>query len=109
SEYSDSKASKRAGGWPVIGELGTPLQSKLKVLIVDDHDMVRLGLKTYMMTESEIEVVGEAGNGAEALTFLQDHHHEMPHVILLDLMMPVMDGIEATKQITARYPEIGII
>lgn len=82
---------------------------QLKVLIVDDHDMVRLGLKTYMLTEPGIDVVGEADNGAAALAYLDNSQESLPDVILLDLMMPVMDGIETTREITARYPDIGII
>ncbi len=78
----------------------------IKVLIVDDHHVVRRGLLFFLKTQKDIEVVGEASNGKEAieLTALLQ-----PDIILMDLVMPEMDGIQATKHIKAKYPNIQII
>ncbi|MCS1349979.1 response regulator transcription factor [Mechercharimyces sp. CAU 1602] len=78
----------------------------IKVLVVDDHEMVRFGLVTYLATEEEIEVIGEASNGKEALPLVES---KQPDIILLDLVMPKMDGVETTKAILARSPESKII
>lgn len=78
----------------------------IRVLVVDDHEMVRLGVTSYLMVQSDIEVVGEAENG------LQGYHKALelkPDVILMDLVMDVMDGIEATKKIIAEWPQAKII
>jgi NarL family two-component system response regulator LiaR len=83
-----------------------------KVMIVDDHDMVRLGLKTYLQLESDMEVVLEASNGKEALDLLTaraESGGELPDLILMDLMMPEMDGIAATRAITERFPDCKIV
>lgn len=86
------------------------MDNKLKVMIVDDHDMVRLGLRTYISIDNTMEVILEAGNGQEAIEALkQMDSAELPQIVLMDLMMPVMDGIEATRWITAHYPDMKII
>jgi NarL family two-component system response regulator LiaR len=69
-------------------------------LIVDDHEMVRMGLSAYLSTDDEIEVVGEAGNGIEGVKMALSLK---PHVILMDLVMDGMNGIEATRQITDSF------
>ena len=79
---------------------------KIKLLLVDDHTVVRLGLKSYFATTPDIEVIGEASNGAEAITRVQEL---MPDVVLMDLLMPGMDGVEATRQIKAILPSTEII
>jgi DNA-binding NarL/FixJ family response regulator len=71
----------------------------VRVLIVDDHSIVREGLRTLLSEEAEIEVVGEAANGAEAVKLVATRH---PHVVLMDLLMPEVDGIEAIRRIRAR-------
>jgi len=81
-------------------------QTPIRVLIVDDHAIVRKGTRALLATERDIEVVGEADNGAEAVALAQTLH---PSVILMDLVMPRMDGIEATRQITSRQPEVRIL
>lgn len=84
--------------------------NNIKVMIVDDHDMVRVGLRTYISMEPGLEVVGEASNGQEAFDKLSGElSQELPDVILMDLTMPVLDGIGATKLIYAKYPQIRII
>jgi NarL family two-component system response regulator LiaR len=86
------------------------MDTKLRIFIVDDHDMVRLGLRTYISMEDAMEVVGEAGNGKEALDALAKSAPDaLPHVVLMDLMMPVMDGIEATRRIAETYPGMKVI
>jgi NarL family two-component system response regulator LiaR len=71
---------------------------RLKVLIVDDHQVVRQGLRTFLELVDDIEVAGEASDGAEAVTLAQ---RTLPDVVLMDLVMPGMDGITATRQIKA--------
>lgn len=73
----------------------------ISVIIVDDHAMVRRGLKSFLESEEGIEVVGEAGNGRDALARVQEL---VPDVILMDLVMPEMDGIEATRRIKLISP-----
>lgn len=78
----------------------------IKVLIVDDHEMVRLGLSTYIGVQPDLEVVDQAENGQEGVEMaLKDR----PDIILMDLVMPVKDGIEATKEILKAWPQARII
>lgn len=77
-----------------------------KVLIVDDHEMVRLGVHTYLDVQPDIEVVGEAEDGQIGLEKALELR---PDVILMDLVMPNLDGIQATQQILAAWPEAKII
>jgi DNA-binding NarL/FixJ family response regulator len=78
----------------------------IKVLVADDHHVVRRGLVFFFKTQKEIEIVGEAANGEEALTLVGKLQ---PDVVLMDLVMPVMDGIEATKKIKELFPHIKIL
>lgn len=82
-----------------------------KVMIVDDHEMVRTGLRTYLMLEPKFTVIGEAGSGEEALDALSHGGFggEMPDLILMDLMMPGMNGVEAAKALLGRHPGLRII
>ncbi|TXR69933.1 DNA-binding response regulator [Bacillus sp. AY18-3] len=79
---------------------------KIKLLLVEDHHIVRRGLVFFLKTREEFEIVGEAENGEEALTFIQT---ERPDVVLMDLSMPKMDGIEATKRIKQYDKTIKIL
>ena len=79
-------------------------------MIVDDHDMVRMGLKTYISLDPSFEVVSEGKDGQHALQTLQTSAPEqLPELILMDLMMPVMNGVEATRAILSEYPDMKII
>ncbi|MDT2523019.1 response regulator transcription factor [Enterococcus raffinosus] len=78
----------------------------IRVLLVDDHEMVRLGVSSYLSIQSDVEVVGEAENGEEGYEKAMDLR---PDVILMDLVMEVMDGIESTKKILKDWPEAKIL
>ena len=78
----------------------------IRVMLVDDHNVVRSGLATFLRAYEDLELVAEAKNGLEAVHLCQ---LKKPDVILMDLMMPEMDGIEATRAILADHPEIKII
>ncbi|MDQ3639143.1 MAG: response regulator transcription factor [Actinomycetota bacterium] len=78
----------------------------IRVLITDDHGVVRQGLRMYLGLDPELEVVGEAANGEEALRMARELG---PDVVLMDLLMPVMDGIEATRAIRAELPDVEVI
>jgi len=82
------------------------MQNPIQVLIVDDHAMLRKGLAVFLLSYSDLKLVGEAANGEEALTLCAEKH---PAVVLMDLMMPIMDGVTATQLIRRDYPEIQII
>jgi DNA-binding NarL/FixJ family response regulator len=77
----------------------------MRVLLIDDHAVVRRSLAHFLNAEG-VEVIGEAGNGKDGITLTRQFH---PDVILMDIHMPVMDGIEATQIIHAEFPDIRII
>ncbi|WP_044893126.1 response regulator transcription factor [Bacillus alveayuensis] len=78
----------------------------IKVLFVDDHEMVRIGVSSYLSTQPDIEVIAEAEDGKEAVEMAIKLR---PDIILMDLVMKEMDGIEATKQIIKQWPDAKII
>ncbi|MFT4245380.1 MAG: response regulator transcription factor [Micrococcaceae bacterium] len=78
----------------------------IKVLIVDDQDLIRKGNKLVLESEAAIKVVGEASNGLQAISQCE---LELPDVVLMDVRMPVMDGITATEILTEKYPKLKII
>ena len=78
----------------------------IRILIADDHAIVRDGLRLILETEADFEIVAEACNGEEACRFCGEN---TPHVVLMDLRMPVMDGISALKQIRQQQPEIAVV
>ncbi|MFC4597147.1 response regulator [Cohnella hongkongensis] len=81
-------------------------QSLVRVLLVDDHEMVRIGLAAVLGTEEGIEVVGEAGNGMDGLRLAREYS---PDVVLMDLVMEGMDGIETTRRIMEEMPDCRVI
>ncbi|MBN2469885.1 MAG: response regulator transcription factor [Anaerolineae bacterium] len=81
-------------------------EKTIKVLVVDDHKVVRDGLKAFLLAYDDIELVGEARNGEDAVLFCA---HKQPDVVLMDLVMPRMDGAEATRRILEINPAIKVI
>lgn len=84
----------------------TAEDAPIRVMLVDDHEMVRSGLSTYLMVEDDLELVGEADNGRTALTVFD---RCQPDVVLMDLKMPEMDGVEAAERMLKSKPEVKII
>ena len=78
----------------------------IKILIADDHAFVREGTRRILEQESDLEVVAEAGDGEEAVRLVSDLK---PDVVLIDVAMPKLDGIEATRQIKALYPAVAVL
>lgn len=79
---------------------------KIRVLIVDDHKIMREGLKSLLDRAEDLEMVGEADNGRTAIQYARDL---APHVVLMDLSMPEMNGIDATRRIVAECPETKVL
>ena len=78
----------------------------IRLLIADDHPIVRAGLMDILSSQPDFEVVGEAGTGAEAVTLVS---RLRPHVVLMDLRMPEMDGVTAIAKIKAEHPETNVL
>lgn len=78
----------------------------IRILLVDDHEMVRIGVSAYLQSQSDMEVAGEASNGEEAVEMALELR---PDVILMDMVMPVMNGAEATEAIIREWPEAKIM
>jgi DNA-binding NarL/FixJ family response regulator len=83
----------------------------IRVLVVDDHAVVRRGLLAFLDSEQDLVVVGEAAGGDQALARLEELEAEArrPHVVLMDLQMEPVDGIEATRRIRARYDDVEVV
>jgi len=78
----------------------------IKVLLADDQTLIRQGIRLLLEIEADIQVVGQAANGKEALEQVEATH---PDVVLMDVRMPELDGVEATRQLAARFPEVKVI
>lgn len=82
------------------------MEATIRILLVDDHAVVREGLRLFLEPDERLVVVGEAANGKEALEAVQKYK---PNVVLMDLLMPVMDGVRAIRELKARFPEVEVI
>ena len=98
-------ATPQAAG-PAEAEPGSPAGRRLRVLVVDDHALVRRGFATLLAGEPDLEVVGEADNGQRAIELTRQL---TPDVIFMDVSMPVMNGIDATRAIHAEFPALRVI
>jgi NarL family two-component system response regulator LiaR len=85
---------------------GEQMEMNIKVLLVDDHEMVRIGLAAVLGTEEGIEVVGEASNGHDGIRLATEYR---PDIVLMDLVMEGMDGIETTRKLLQLYPDCKVI
>jgi NarL family two-component system response regulator LiaR len=82
------------------------MNDRISIILVDDHEVVRQGVRAFFEAHAEFEVVGEAKNGAEAVKLTEEH---IPNVVLMDLIMPGMDGVEATRLIKNISPRTQIV
>ncbi len=80
--------------------------SKIKIAIADDYKIYRDGLKVGLSADDNLEIISEADNGEDLLKLLEVN---LPDVIIMDLKMPIMDGMEATKQVRKKYPSIKVL
>lgn len=87
-------------------EKSSGVPNSIRVVIVDDHDMVRKGLAAFLRVKPDLELVGEASNGQEALDVCEQ---VQPDVVLMDLVMPKMDGATATQVIRERWPHVQVV
>jgi DNA-binding NarL/FixJ family response regulator len=80
--------------------------NQIRVLLADDHKLVRAGIRSLLEKLSDIEVVAEAGNGLEALRLVEEHQ---PQVVLMDIAMPDLNGLEATRRLAKDFPDVPVI
>jgi CheY-like chemotaxis protein len=101
----EKRESGRIAARPVAGQ-HSHQRASIPVLLVDDHAMVRQGLRSVMEGFPNIDVIGEASNGDEALKLVEKRR---PAVVLMDINMPKLNGIEATAKIKSEHPEVAVI
>ena len=82
------------------------MDDKVRVVLADDHAVVRQGIRQFLEEAGDIEVIAEAGDGAEALRLVEVHH---PDVAVLDIRMPEVTGVEATRRIKERFPQVRVL
>jgi NarL family two-component system response regulator LiaR len=81
-------------------------ETKIRVMVVDDHALVRSGLAAFLLVNKDLKLVAEAKNGLQAIAYCKQNQ---PDVVLMDLMMPEMDGVEATRNIKQQFPQVQVI
>lgn len=86
--------------------MGETMSTKIRTLLADDHSVVRCGIRQFLEEESDIEVVAEAEDGAEAIRLVEEYH---PDVAVLDIQMPGVTGVEATRRIKERFPHVRVL
>jgi DNA-binding NarL/FixJ family response regulator len=82
------------------------MEKKITVLLVDDHSLVRRGFRRMLEDESDMDVVGEAGNGEDAIKLAKELH---PRVVVMDCALPGMNGLQATREILADFPDAAVL
>jgi two-component system response regulator NreC len=82
------------------------MREKIRLLLVDDHDVVRTGLRMLLEGQADIEIVGEADTGQKALEMAQQHQ---PDVIVMDITLPDISGIEVTRRLSSTHPDIAVV
>lgn len=81
-------------------------EATIRVVLIDDHELLRRGMKTMLDREDDIEIVGEGSDGMEALELVDEL---LPDVVIMDVIMPKMDGIEATRALKNAHPRVGVV
>src|SRR4051812_24735817 len=95
----------------MVSQMAPDRDDTITVFVVDDHAVVRSGLRAFLDSEPDLEVVGDASGGTDALSVLGQLHADgrRPDVILMDLQMQPVDGIETTRAVRDRYPDVEVV